>query len=137
REKALEAFGQVDTWINNASTQVKRSLSESELEEERRIFEVNFWGARIGSRVAVKCMAHNGGVLINVGGEISSAGQPHLGIYQASKHALKAFTDCLRNELREKRVPVEVCVVRPSGSEDVEDLARAIIRCAEHPSRDF
>lgn len=159
KEKAEEKFGTIDTWINNAGTSIYGYLLDSDIEEERKLFETNFWGARIGSQVGVESMKAKGGVLINLGSEVSVAAQPLLGIYSASKHALKAFTDSLRSELRDQNYPVEVCLVRPTAIDTMfadhaanrlpegepslpaplfepEVAAEAILKCAENPQRD-
>jgi short-subunit dehydrogenase len=159
REKAIAKFGHIDTWINNAGTSIYGYLLDADIEEERKLFETNFWGARIGSRLAVEAMKDNGGVIINLGSEVSVASQPLLGIYSASKHALKAFTDALRSELRDRNYPIEICLVRPTAIDTMfadhganrlpegepslpaplyqpEVAAEAILKCAEHPQRD-
>lgn len=159
RDRALEKFGGIDTWINNAGTSMFGYLLDADLEEERKVFETNFWGARIGSNLAVEAMKDKGGVLINLGSEVSVAAQPLLGIYSATKHALKAFTDALRSEIRDRGIPVEVCLIRPTAIDtpfaqhatdrlpDGEPAlpspiyhpnvaAEAILKCAENPQRD-
>jgi short-subunit dehydrogenase len=135
---AIETFGQIDTWINHAAMSIYGYMMDSDISEERKLFETNFWGTRFGSQVAVEMMQEKGGVLINLGSEVSVAAQPLLGIYSASKCALKAFTEALRLELRDKNIPIEVCLVRPTNIESSfpEHEALAILKCAEHPQRD-
>lgn len=144
KEKVLREFGTIDTWINNAGTSIYGYLLDSDLTEEKKLFETNFWGARIGSLLAVEAMKEKGGVLINLGSEVSVAAQPLLGMYSASKHALKAFTEALRSELRDCDIPVEVCLVRPTAIDTPfsqqglhpDAAAEAILKCAENPQRD-
>lgn len=159
RDEALGRFGQIDTWINNAGTSIYGYLMESDISEERKIFETNFWGTRYGCQIALEVMRESGGVIINLGSEVSVAAQPLLGMYSATKHAVKAFTDALRSEIRDKNIPIEVCLVRPtaidtpfpnhalnrldSGEPSLpsplykpEVAAEAILKCAENPQRD-
>lgn len=159
RDKALAEYGCIDTWINNAGTSIYGYLMDSDIEEEKKLFETNFWGARNGSILAVEEMKEKGGVLINLGSEVSVASQPLLGIYSATKHALKAYTEALRSELRDRNLPVEVCLVRPTaidtpfpehGANRLDQgepslpspmyhpdvAAAAILKCAENPQRD-
>lgn len=147
RDEALTAFGKIDTWINNAGVSLYGYLMESDPVEERSLFEINFWGTRMGSSIAVEVMREKGGTLINMGSEASSAAQPLLGIYSASKHAVKGFTDALRVELKDRSIPVEVCLVRPTVIEspkaslpspvyDPDVAAEAILKCAVTPQRD-
>jgi len=159
RDESIKKFGQIDTWVNNAGTSIYGYLIESDLAEEKKLFETNFWGARNGSLIAVETMKETGGVLINLGSEVSVAAQPLLGMYSASKHALKAFTEALRSELRDKNYPIEVCLVRPTAIDTPfpdhaanrldegepslpsplyhpDTAASAILKCAETPQRD-
>ena len=54
----------------------------------------------------------SGGALINVGSEVSDAVVPLQGMYSASKHAVKGFTDALRVELLADESPVSVTLIR-------------------------
>jgi short-subunit dehydrogenase len=130
------------------------------LADKRKLFDINFWGVVHGCRTAIRLMKHRGGVLINIGSEVSDIALPLQGIYSASKHAVKGYTDALRMELEHDRIPIAVTLVKPSAIntpfpeharnylEDgvpalpppvyaAEVVAEAILRCAERPVRDI
>jgi NAD(P)-dependent dehydrogenase (short-subunit alcohol dehydrogenase family) len=157
--EAVEAFGALDTWVNNAGVSFFGRLMEVALEDMRQLFEVNFWGTVYGSRAAIPHLRRNGGALINIGSVVSDRAIPLQGAYSASKHAVKGFTDALRMELEEERAPVSVTLIKPSSIDtpyfqhaknymEVEPkppapvyapevVANAILRAAEHPVRDI
>jgi short-subunit dehydrogenase len=145
--------------VNNAGLSIYGKLTDVPLEDKRRLFDVNFWGVVHGCRTAVLLMRHTGGVLINLGSELSDIAIPLQGIYSASKHAVKGYTDALRMELEHDDIPIAVTLVKPSAintpypeharnylEEGVpalptpmyapEVVARAILHCAERPVRD-
>jgi short-subunit dehydrogenase len=156
--KAIECFGSFDTWINNAGTLVWGQLWEVKEADLRQVFETNFWGVLNGSLVAVEHFRQKGGTLINLGSALSDSVAPLQGIYTASKHAVKAFTDVLRIELSHEKAPVAVTLIRPSSTNTPintraknylsrephlpgptyapEVVARAILQAAEYPKRD-
>ena len=159
-EAALMEFGTVDTWVNNAGLSIYGKLTEVPLADKRKLFDINFWGVVHGCRTAVRLMKHRGGVLINIGSEVSDLAIPLQGIYSASKHAVKGYTDALRMELEHDRIPIAVTLVKPSAVNTpypeharnyLEDgvpalpppiyspevVAEAILRCAEKPVRDI
>ena len=76
------------------------------LADKRRLFDVNFWGVVHGCRTAVRYLRHRGGAIINIGSVASDRAIPLLGMYSASKHAVKGYTDGLRMELEEAGAPV-------------------------------
>lgn len=155
---AITKFGGFDTWVNNASTAIYGRLDEIDMADKRRLFDVNFWGVVHGCRSAVPHLKARGGALINVGSVVSERAIPLLGIYGASKHAVKGYTDALRMELEEEGSPVSVSLVKPSSIDtpffqhaksylQVEPLpvppvyapevvADAILECAVRPVRD-
>jgi short-subunit dehydrogenase len=156
---AIEEFGSLDTWVNNAGVSFYGRLTEVAIEDMRRLFEVNFWGTVYGSRAAVARLRGSGGALINLGSIVSDRAIPLQGTYSASKQAIKGFTDALRMELEEEGAPVSVTLIKPSAIDtpyfqhaknymDVqpkppapvyapEVVANAILRAAEHPVRDI
>jgi len=158
-EAALLEFGTVDTWVNNAGLSIYGKLTDVPLADKRKLFDINFWGVVHGCRTAIRLMKHRGGVLINIGSEVSDVAIPLQGIYSASKHAVKGYTDALRMELEHDRIPIAVTLVKPSAINTpypeharnyLEDgvpalpppvyapevVAEAILRCAERPVRD-
>jgi short-subunit dehydrogenase len=115
---AVERFGRIDTWVNNAGLGMYGRLDEVSEADSRRLFDVNFWGVVNGSLAALPHLRKNGGVLINVGSEVSDAVVPLLGMYSASKHAVKGFNDALRVEVEEvDKAPVHVVLVQPTATD--------------------
>jgi short-subunit dehydrogenase len=114
-EAAIARFGRIDTWVNNAGVAIYGRLEEVSEQDNRRLFDTNFWGVVNGSLVALPHLKASGGALINVGSEVSDAVVPLQGMYSASKHAVKGFTDALRVELMEAEVPVSVTLVQPTA----------------------
>lgn len=155
---AIEQFGGIDTWVNNAGVGMYGKLTETPLADKRRLFDVDFWGVVHGCRTAVRHMRAGGGAIINVGSVASDRAFPLLGIYSAAKHAVKGYTDTLRMELEHDGIPISVSLVKPASINTPfieharshmdtepeymppvyapEEAARAILKCAEHAIRD-
>ncbi len=156
--EALNQFGNFDTWINNAGVSIYGKLEEVPTEDSRQLFETNFWGLVYGSLIAARNLKITGGALINVGSTLSDRAIPLQGMYCASKHAVKGFTDSLRMELESENAPVSVTLIKPAAIDtpykdhaknylDVEPenpppvyapetVAETILHCAENPVRD-
>lgn len=158
-QAAMERFGRIDTWVNNAGISVFGRNEDVPLEDMQRLFQTNYWGVVHGSLEAVKRMkTRGGGALINLGSEVSDRSIPLQGIYAASKHAIKAFTDSLRMELEKDKAPMSVTLIRPAAIDTMfavharnymdkeptlpppvyapENVARSILYAAQHPKRD-
>ena len=156
---AVERFGRFDTWVNNAGISVYGRIEEVDIEDFRRLFDTNFWGVVYGSREAVgHFKRHGGGALINLGSELSEVAIPLQGMYSASKHAVKGFTNSLRIELENEATPVSVTLIKPAGIDTMltvhaknymdkepalpppvyapDVVAEAILHAAQHPQRD-
>jgi short-subunit dehydrogenase len=115
-EAAVENFGRIDTWVNNAGLSIYGRLDTVSDEDSRRLFDTNFWGIVNGSLIALPHLLKQGGALINVGSEVSEAVVPLQGMYSASKHAVKGFTDALRVEIEEvDKSPVSITLIQPTA----------------------
>ena len=115
-QQAIARFGRIDTWVNDAGVSIYGRLEDVSDEDNRRLFDTNFWGVVYGSLVALKHMKAKGGALINVGSEVSEAVVPLQGMYSASKHAVKGFTDALRVEVQElDKAPVAITLIQPTA----------------------
>src|SRR4051812_38965327 len=64
-DQAIKRFGQIDTWVNNAGLSIYRRLDEVSDADNRRLFDINFFGVVYGSLVALPYLKQNGGALIN------------------------------------------------------------------------
>ena len=113
---AIDRFGRIDTWVNNAGVSIYGRLDEVSDKDSQRLFQTNFWGVVHGSLVALPHLrASGGGALVNVGSEVSDAVVPLQGMYSASKHAVKGFTDALRLEMQADEAPVSVTLIQPTA----------------------
>jgi short-subunit dehydrogenase len=158
-QAAMERFGRIDTWVNNAGVSIFGRLEDVSLEDHQRLFQTNFWGVVHGSLEAVKRMkTRGGGAIVNLGSEVSDRAVPLQGMYSASKHAVKAFTDSLRMELEKEEAPISVTLIKPAAVDTMftvhaknymdkepalpppiyapELVANAILYAAQHPKRD-
>ncbi len=105
---ALEAFGRVDFIVNNAGVGLYAAVHRSEIEDVRRLFELNFFGpVELVRRLAPQIPS--GGAVVNVSSIGGKVPLPWQGIYAASKYALNAYSDILRLELEPAGVQV-LCV---------------------------
>ena len=113
---AVATYGGIDTWVNNAGVAVYGRLEEVSEEDSRQLFDINFWGVVNGSLAALPYLKTVGGALINLGSEVSDAVIPLQGMYSASKHAVKGFTDALRVELEDvAKLPLSITLIQPTA----------------------
>ena len=158
-DEAIRHFGGFDTWVNNAGVSIYGPVLDQSLQDQRRLFDTNYWGVVHGSIVACAHLRSRGGALINVGSVLSDIAIPIQGTYCATKHAVKGYTDALRLELEEEGAPISVTLIKPSAIDTPytqhaknlmpvepqnpppvyapETVAEAILHCAENPERDL
>lgn len=114
--EAVDSFGRVDTWVNNAGISAYGTVDDIPLAEQRKIFETDYWGVVHGSLAAARIMRRQeGGVIVNVGSVLSDRAIPLQVPYSAAKHAVKGFTDGLRMELLREGAPVAVTLIKPTS----------------------
>ncbi|AQR62315.1 short-chain dehydrogenase [Brevundimonas sp. LM2] len=160
-DKCRRLFGGFDTWVNNAGVSIHGPLRETTLEDQHQVFETNYWGVVNGSLLAAEHMraVPGGGTIINVGSVLGDSPIPVQGVYSASKHAVKGFTNAFRMELMRERAPVAVSLVKPSAIDTPYNrharnltgqpfrnpqpvyatrvVADTILWCATHPIREI
>ncbi|HEX9954312.1 MAG TPA: SDR family oxidoreductase [Allosphingosinicella sp.] len=113
---AVDAFGGFDSWVNDAAAATYGSVEEVTMEDHRRIFDVNYFGVLMGSRVAARHLrTRGGGSIVNIGSVLSDRSMILQGPYSASKHAVQAATDALRMELERDGVPINVTLIKPGS----------------------
>jgi NAD(P)-dependent dehydrogenase (short-subunit alcohol dehydrogenase family) len=127
-DAAIARFGGFDTWINNAGVGLIASVLDAYDEAQaRRLMDTNYWGMVHGSLVAVAHLRRKAGTLINVASITADHAVPLQTVYSASKHAVKGFTEGLRQELLAENSPMAVVVVKPAC------IATPLIEHVAHP----
>jgi NAD(P)-dependent dehydrogenase (short-subunit alcohol dehydrogenase family) len=112
-ERALEAYGRIDVWINNAGVTIFSPLERATFEEHQRVIETNLFGAMHGARVVVPIFRRQGrGVLINVGSVLGEVGHAFVPSYVISKFGVHGLSEALRVELADQP-DIHVCTIFP------------------------
>ena len=116
-DRAIERFGRVDTWVNNAAVSIYATVEQLEPQEMERLVHVNLLGQMYGSKVAVALMKpRGGGTIVNVGSALSDRAIPLQSAYVASKHGIAGFSEALRLELMHERAGIDVVLILPSST---------------------
>ena len=104
--KAVETFGTIDTFFNNAGLMIPfRLIHEHDLSEYDRIMNVNVKGAFLGIKYVIPVMLENdGGTVINTVSSNSYKPTAYNGLYSATKHALIAMTKSIGQDYQEKNI---------------------------------
>lgn len=111
---AVDAFGKVDVWINNAGVGITRApLDEQSEEDLRMIVDINLTGALLSSKVAFAGMKAQGhGQLWNMEGFGSDgASQPGMVAYGSTKRGVNYLIKALRKDA--KGSGVQICTLSP------------------------
>lgn len=115
---ALARFGRIDGLVNNAGYGQRGSVEEVSLEAMRRNFETNVFGAIEMIRLTLPHLRRSrfgtdeapartdSGRIVNVSSVAGRIARPLSATYDATKHALEAYTDGLRLELAAEGIPV-------------------------------
>jgi short-subunit dehydrogenase len=154
---AVERFGSIDVWVNNASVSAYGLLEDIPLRDFRRVLDVNVFGYVYGCREALRAFGASGkGAIVNVASIIGEIPQPYAAPYAMAKAAVRALGVSLRQELKLKHESgISVSTVLPptidtpffqhsanySGRKVVamppvyppKLVAKAIVRAASHP----
>jgi NADP-dependent 3-hydroxy acid dehydrogenase YdfG len=156
---ALERFGHVDVWVNNAGRGITRPVSALGDEDFDEMMRVNVKSALYGMQAVLPHFQERGrGHIINVSSMLGRLPlMPQRSAYTAAKHALNALTASLRMELRERWPGIHVSTVSPGvvatefgvhalgggfdsrqvpNAQPVDEVAQVIADLIEHPQAD-
>ena len=156
---ATEAFGGFDTWVNDAAVTSYGTLEQLGIAEQRRIFDVNYFGMLQGCLAAVRHYRERGGpgAIINLGSILSDRTIIKQPAYSAAKAAVRSLAEGIRMDVEREGLPISVTLIKPAGMHspfpehgrnhmelpprtpqiiyDPRLVADAILFAAEHPRR--
>ncbi len=115
-------FGAASILINNAGVALVDPLASMSMTDAQWIIGINFWGVVHGSQVFTpQLQSQPGSAIVNLSSIFAMLSLPSQSMYNASKAAVRAFSDALREELRHPPAhlkpahPVHVLCVHPGG----------------------
>ena len=122
-ELALRELGGADVLINNAGVALVAPVQSLSLTDAHWLMDINFWGVVHGCRAFTpQLQARPGSTIVNLSSVFAMVSLPTQSIYNASKAAVRAFSDALREELRKK-----------SGNAHSAESAHAVRVLCVHP----
>lgn len=106
-QDVINRFGRIDVLVNNGGVSQRSNASETSLEIDRKIMEVNYFG-NIALTKAVLPYMHKqkGGAVIVISSIAGKFGFYLRSAYSASKHALHGFYESMRMEEEDKGIQV-------------------------------
>ncbi|HEY9418197.1 MAG TPA: SDR family NAD(P)-dependent oxidoreductase [Pseudonocardia sp.] len=114
--EVVAEFDQVNLVINNAGVAVMATVEEMTYEDFDWIMGINFWGVIHGTKAFLPHLIASGdGHLVNVSSVFGLVGVPTQSAYNATKFAVRGFTEALRQEMLIEKRPVGVSCVHPGG----------------------
>jgi NADP-dependent 3-hydroxy acid dehydrogenase YdfG len=115
-QNTVDRLGHIDILINSAGIMQAGGIENVDVEEYRRVFDVNLFATLYTCRAAVPHMLRQGGGdIVNISSLAGRKGAPQTNAYAASKHAVNAMTDALRQELGDRNI--RVSLVMPGATE--------------------
>ena len=109
---AAARFGTIDVLVNNAGIGYFGSFEESDLEEARRMFEINVWGLAGVTRAVLPLLrAQRSGTIVNISSIAGIAAAPSLSFYNGTKFAVEGLSESLAQEVAP--LGIRVLLVEP------------------------
>jgi len=110
-KRVVTRFGRIDYLFNNGGISQRSITSETSVDVDRRIFEINFFAADKLTKAVLPYMLKNGfGHIAATSSVVGKFGIPMRSAYAASKHALHGYFDSLRAEMHGKNIYVSVII---------------------------
>ncbi|WP_406510425.1 SDR family oxidoreductase [Streptomyces sp. NBC_00212] len=106
-QAALDRYGRIDVLVNNAGVMPLSRLDALRTDEWDRMIDVNLRGVLHGIAAVLPVMTAQGaGHIVNIASVSGLRVDPTAAVYSATKHAVRALSEGLRQESRHLRVTV-------------------------------
>lgn len=117
-EDTVAQLGRIDILINSAGVMQAGGVENANLDEYRRVFDINVFAQLYCSSAAVKHMLAQGeGDIVNITSLAGRKGGAMTNAYSASKHAANAMSDAMRQELGDRNIRVSYLMPGATKSE--------------------
>jgi short-subunit dehydrogenase len=115
-DEAARDHSRVNLAFNNAGVALGSTLEGVAYEDLEWIMNINFWGVVHGTKAFLPHLRASGeGHVVNVSSVFGIVAVPTQGAYNATKFAVRGFTEALRQELELSDAPVSATCVHPGG----------------------
>jgi NAD(P)-dependent dehydrogenase (short-subunit alcohol dehydrogenase family) len=115
-DEVAAEHGKVNLILNNAGVAVASTIEDVSYEDFEWILNINFWGVVHGTKAFLPHLKASGdGHVVNISSVFGLVGVPTQGTYNATKFAVRGFTEALRQELEIEGAPVSASSVHPGG----------------------
>ncbi|WP_405118157.1 SDR family NAD(P)-dependent oxidoreductase [Pseudomonas leptonychotis] len=115
-DQVVAEFGRVNAIFNNAGVAQGGTVEGNDYADYEWIMNINFWGVVNGTKAFLPHIKASGsGHIVNVSSVFGLFAQPGMSAYNASKFAVRGFTESLRQELDMANCGVSASCVHPGG----------------------
>lgn len=124
REFTQEQFSGLDLLINNAGVAFKGTVEDTEYHDYDWIMGINFWGVVYGCKELLPLLRLSADAhIVNVSSIFGLIALPEQSAYNASKFAVRGFTESLQQELSNTNISVS-CVLPGGVKTNIVDSSR-------------
>ncbi|MBU5617395.1 SDR family NAD(P)-dependent oxidoreductase [Psychrobacter sp. TAE2020] len=125
-QKVMVDYGKVNFIFNNAGVALYSTVEGSSISEIEWLMDINFWGVVYGTKAFLPLIKNSvkqskgstvteNGHIINISSLFGLTAQPSQSAYNASKFAVRGFSESLRQELDIQRCGVSATCIHPGG----------------------
>ena len=144
-EKVEQDHGSINMIFNNAGVALGSTVEGASYDELEWIVGINFWGVVYGTKEFLPRIKKTGdGHVVNISSLFGLTAQPTQSAYNATKFAVRGFTESLRQELDIENCGVSALCVHPGGirtnianAAKMNDSLRALGMSPEKSARSF
>ncbi|MGL5827318.1 MAG: SDR family NAD(P)-dependent oxidoreductase [Nocardioides sp.] len=115
-DQVVAHFGRLNVMINNAGVSLTGTIGELSHRDMQWLVDVNLWGVIHGTQAFLPHLIASGdGHLVNISSLFGMIAMPGQSVYNATKYAVRGFTESVRQEMLVSGHPVRVSCVHPGG----------------------
>ena len=132
-EDTVKQLGRIDILINSAGIMQAGGIEGADLDEYRKVIDINLLATVYTCKAAIPHMlTQGGGDIINISSLAGRKGGPETNAYSASKHAVNAMTNGMRQELGDRNIRVSFLMPGATETEVASGISNPAWREAIH-----